>query len=170
MCTPGAPQILDSAHFVVPARCHCTELRRRHDGQQPSRFIHNVFVCRKMSDDIDDHSKQKRSLHDGTGWPHDGLTRDRLGIRCQHERVISQYHRAIFWHAKDFSTAHDVADEAWQTKLKVIRWHKMPSRMARYCYDQNRILILFLFVCPSCLNIGIVWRLHQRDTDVILLG
>jgi len=93
-------------------------------------FTH-VFVWRKMSDDIDDHSKQKQSLHDGTEWPHDGLTRDRLGIRYQHERVISQYHRAIFWHAKDFSIAHDVADEAWQTKPKVIPWHKIPSRMAR---------------------------------------
>ena len=80
-------QILDSALIVVPSRCHRTELRRRHDGRQPSRFLHNVFVWRKMSDDID-HSKQKRSPHDGTRLPHDGLTMGQIGIRFQHELLF----------------------------------------------------------------------------------
>jgi len=80
VCTPGAPQILDSAPIVVPSRWHRTELRRRHDGRQPSRFLHNVFVWRKMSYDIDDHTKQIRSPHDGTKWPHDGLTMKQIGL------------------------------------------------------------------------------------------
>jgi len=81
-------QILDSAQIVVPSRCHRTELRRRHDGRQPSCFLHNVFVWRKMSDDIYDHSKQKRSPHDGTRLPHDGLTMGQIGIRYQHELLF----------------------------------------------------------------------------------
>jgi len=96
VCIPGAPQILDSAHIVAPSRCHRTELRRRHDGRQPSRFLHNVFVWQKMSDDIDDHTKQKRSPHDGTRWAHDGLTMGQIGHTISTRIVISQYHRQIF--------------------------------------------------------------------------
>ena len=46
----------------------------------------------------------------------DGLTKDKLDTRNQHENERSGVPSAIFWHAKDFSTAHEVAAEAGQTQ------------------------------------------------------
>jgi hypothetical protein len=40
---------------------------------------------------------------------HDGLTKGKMDTRIQHENEPSQGPSAIFWHAKDFATAHEVA-------------------------------------------------------------
>lgn len=81
--------------------------------------------------------------------PHDGLTKGKMDTRIQHENEPSQGLRAIFWHAKDFATTHEVAAGAWKTPPAVIRWLKMPSRMARCFYDQSRIWTFSL----SCVHL-----------------
>ena len=80
-----------------------------------------------------------RSWHDLTRCLHDGHTKDKMDTRIQHENEPSQGPSALFWHAKDFATAHEVAAEAWESPPAVIRWLKMSSRMARCLYDQSRI-------------------------------
>ena len=67
------------------------------------------------------------------------LRRAKMDTRIQHENEPSQGPSAIFWHAKDFATAHEVAAGAWETPPAVKRWLKMLSRMARWFYDQSRI-------------------------------
>jgi hypothetical protein len=62
-----------------------------------------------------------------------------MDTRIQHENEPSQDPSAIFWHAKDLAIAHEVAAGAWETPPAVMRWHKMPLRMARWFYDQSRI-------------------------------
>jgi len=92
----------------------------------------------------------------------DGLTTvlrwGRLGIRYQHELLFCNTIGNFFDMPKIF---HDVADEALQTNPKVIQWHKLPSRMARYWYDQNRIwccsyscvhLVTISGQCDACLT------------------
>jgi hypothetical protein len=91
-----------------------------------------------MLDCTDDHKKGRR-LHESTRWLHDGLTKGKIAIRIKHENEPSQCLRAIIWHAKDFGIAHEVAARACNIKPGIIRWKKMPSRMARCYNDQTRI-------------------------------
>ena len=56
-----------------------------------------------------------------------------------HENVPSQGPSAIFWHAKDFATAHEVAAGAWETPPAVIKRVYIISRKARWVSDQSRI-------------------------------
>jgi len=49
-----------------------------------------------MSDDIDNHTKQKPNPHDVTRWSHDGLTMGQIGHTISTQIVISQYHRHFF--------------------------------------------------------------------------
>jgi hypothetical protein len=51
----------------------------------------------------------------------------KIDRQIQHENEPSQCLRAIFWHAKDFGTAHEVAAGACNIQPGIIRWQKMPS-------------------------------------------
>ena len=75
---------------------------------------------------------------DDTIWQ-DALTMALRRAKWTYENVPSQGPSAIFWHAKDFATAHEVAAGAWETPPAVIRWLKMLSRMARWFSDPSRI-------------------------------
>jgi hypothetical protein len=85
-----------------------------------------------------------------------------MDTRIQHENEPSQGPSAIFWHAKDCATAHEVAAGAWETPPAVIRWLKMPSRMARWFYDQSRIWT-FPLSCVHLVSISGVWRQHNEN-------
>jgi hypothetical protein len=66
---------------------------------------------------------------DDTIWQ-DALTMALRRAKWTHENVPSQGPSAIFWHAKDFATAHEVAARAWETPPAVIRLREalaMPS-------------------------------------------
>ena len=70
----------------------------------------------------------------------------KMDTRTQHENEPLQSHLEIFWHAKDFATAHEVPAWPWETPHVVKQWLKMPSRMTRCVYDESR-LWTFPFSC-----------------------
>ena len=103
-----------------------------------------------------------RSLPKGhtkaTQWPHDVVLRVRWPYEGQNGHTNStrkwnfarSWLRAIFWHAKDFATVHEVAAGARETPPAVIRWLKIPSRMARCVHDQSRIWTFPLLCVHIC--------------------
>ena len=86
----------------------------------------------------------------------------KMDTRTQHENEPSQSHLEIFWHAKDFATAHEVPAWPWETPHVVKRWLKMPSWMTRCVYDQSR-LWTFPFSC-----IHLVSTSGQCDACIML--
>lgn len=65
-----------------------------------------------MPDGTDGYANKTLRKHDLTRCPNDGLPKGILNIRIQHDLDPSQCLRVIFWHAKDFATAHEVAADA----------------------------------------------------------
>ena len=90
-----------------------------------------------------------------------GLTKGSMDTQIQHENVPSQGLRAIFWHANDFATAHEVAAGAWKTPPVIIWLVKIPSRMARCLYDQSQVLTFPL----SCVHL--VSTSGQWDAGIV---
>ena len=72
-------------------------------------------------------------------WPHG------QDMRIQHQ--IEH-----FWHVKEFGVARDGAAEGFKNLPTDIRWVKM--------YSVPNLKI-FIIVCPSCVKIGLVWRLNK---------
>ena len=59
-----------------------------------------------------------------------------------HEYNMKMNLRAIFWHAKDFAIAHEVAAGAWKVHRRSYDCFRCPHEwpdMARCIYDQSRI-------------------------------
>ena len=176
---------------MIPSGCHRTILRRLHGGitrdSMATRGDYEgfpkscclpktigqllvSFVLSSGSEKCPMGPMNTRRWHDLTRCHHDGHTKVKMDTRTQHEYEPSQEPSGIFWHAKDFVITPEVAAEGWKTPPKVIRWLKMSSRMARWCYGQSRsdpILNISLIVWPSGTNIGTVWRPHKRCNIVL---
>ena len=74
----------------------------------------------------------------------------------------------IFLHAKYFGSAHEVPAEPEKLNrwsYDDIRWHKIPSRMARWLCDQARIWTFRVSIGWQC-DAGILpslnWQFHQQ--------
>jgi len=92
----------------------------------------------------------------------DGLTTvlrwSRFGIRYQHELLFRNTIGNVF----------DMPEIFRPLRMLLTMPYKLSHTMAKNALTNGAILwrsepnlILFLFVCPSCVNIGTVWRLHK---------
>ena len=88
----------------------------------------------KMPDATDDHTKLRRRWiwwPDWIRYTHDGLTKGKMDTR----KWTFAWSWAIFRHAKDFGSIHEVPAETEKLirwSYDGIRWHKMPSRLALF--------------------------------------
>lgn len=165
---------------VVPFRFHWTIIRWLNDviarfSQSRAAFLKQsgiflfprfFFVRRNMPDGTDNYMKERWRKRDLTWCLHHCLTNDKIDKRIQHENEPSGGLPAIFWHAKNFATAHEVAARACENPPAIRRWLKMSSRMARCFHDQSRIwkfplsrfhLVSISRQCDSCINIAFIF-------------
>ena len=107
-----------SGSFLFPSYCH-----RKAKNARWHRWSHEVKT------------KMTRFYKIPSRWPYEGQN----GYTNSTRKWTFARSSGNLWHAKDFATTHEAAAGAWETPPVVIRWLKMPSRMARCLYDQSRI-------------------------------
>ena len=100
--------------------------------------------------------KTTRTLHEPSRRQHEGHTMVPMDTRTPHEYETSCDLRQVFWHAKDFGDRHEGTPEPQFSLPMATRW--LPNVPKDTRSEPN--LKKSIFVCPSGVNIGSVWRLH----------
>ena len=129
------------ADTVVPSRCHRTIIRWLHDGIARASRSRVAFLRQSGSFALSSWGEKcpmapmitRSKDEDDTIWQ-DALTmalrRAKWTQEFNTKMNLRKVLRQFVLHAKDFATAHEVATGACETPQAVIRWLKMPSRMA----------------------------------------